>query len=196
MSNWDFYYLPASQAPVPMDDGDYTHRKFTDTYFYDDFEEFLVRDGDALFYYYCYHPSSSKTTFFLYPSENMSDMFSDIITFIDRWNFPSVQKQWPNFATAYQNGESEQSNKILLKKIPNWQDYGKKDVVFMVTVDKWIDFEPTYLYREIIYRLVDFANEAINEVLNDNGCLNFEGQVKSFLRGAKEGSLLSKIFGF
>lgn len=195
METLDFYCVNVSNAPMKLEDGAYAKRTFTGTYFYQDFMEFMVREGDVVFMYYCYHPSSSKTTFFMYPSEKMSDMFGEIISYIDRWNYPSVKKQWPHFAKAYENGENDSEGKIMLKKIPNWESRWSHDVVFMLTLDKHISFEPTYEYREIIYKLVEFANKTVEEVLNDNGCLNINGMIKSFLRGAKDGSLLGRLFG-
>lgn len=195
METLDFYCCNVSDAPIHLNEGQYTNRTYTKTYFYQDFTEFMVRDGDVVFFYYCYHPNSSQTTFFLFPSEQMSEMFSEIMRFIDQWNFPSVQEQWPHFAKAYKNGEDEGFDKIMLKKIPNWEKRGEEDVVFMVTLNKYIPFEPTYGYRELIYKLVKFANDTIEEVLDDNGCLNVKGMVKSFLRGAKDGSFWGRIFG-
>ncbi len=193
MASLDFYYSPASSAPVKMQDGDFSNRHFTDTHFYCDFFEYLVREGNDLLFYYCYHQGYNKTTFFIYPSKEMSDMFSQIIRNLDKWNLPSVKEQWPHFAKAYSNGEENMLDKIVLKKIPDWERYGREHIVFMITLSRRIEFEPTYTYREIIHKLVEFANMTINEVLDDNGCLNTQGQMKSFLRGAFDGFRLSKL---
>ena len=190
MASMNFFYFPIEKAEVQLGWGQAMSRNWTG---YNSYTEYLVGEDECVLDYFAYH-EYGKTTFFMYPSDHMSEMFKDIIRNIDIWNLPSIKEQWPYFAKAYENGKNNTSGKVKLIDVKDAQT-GEYCKVFAITFDKHIPFEPTYEYREAIHKLTEYAMSAVKEVLDDNGCLNIKGQLKSLIRGASPTYLLKKLFG-
>lgn len=185
----NFFYFPIEQAELKLEFDQMTSREWSG---YNSYTEFLVgEDGCVIDYFGLHH--DGKTTFFIYPSDEMDEMYKDVIRHIDIWNFPSVKEQWPHFARAYENGKNDVSGKVKLTDARDAYTGGICKV-FAITFDKYIPFEPTLAYRDAIHKLVEYASTAIEEVLNDNGCLNLKGFVKSAIRGSSKLYLLKKLF--
>lgn len=188
MASLDFLYAPIEDSPVPLQFGQMVSRNWTG---YNDYTEFCVGEDGCVLFYFAKH-ENGKTTFFMYPSDEMSEMFQDINRNIDIWNFPSVKQQWPYFAKAYENGNNNSDGKVKLIQITDAYT-GDKVVVFAITFNKYIEFDPTLDYRNAIHSLANYSLDTIQEVLKDNGCLNLGGQIKSFLRGMSLSYLLRKF---
>jgi hypothetical protein len=62
------------------------------------------------------------------------------------------------------------------------------------TLNKHIEFTPTYIYREHILSLINFSANVIEEVVKDNGFLNGKGFFSSCMRGASRTYLVKKLF--
>lgn len=184
----NFFYSSIENAEIQLEYGQMTSRTWTG---YNSYSEFLVGEDGCVLDYFGYH-HSGYTTFFMYPSDEMSEMFQDINRNIDIWNFPSVKQQWPYFAKAYENGNNNSDGKVKLIQITDAYT-GDKVVVFAITFNKYIEFEPTLDYRNAIHSLANYSLDTIQEVLKDNGCLNLGGQIKSFLRGMSLSYLLRKF---
>lgn len=185
----NFFYSPIENAEIQLEYGQMTSRDWTG---HNSYSEFLVGEDGCVLDYFGYH-HSGYTTFFMYPSDEMSEMFKDIIRNIDIWNFPSVKEQWPYFSKAYENGKNNVAGKVKIIDVKDAYT-GDNCKVFAITFNRHIPFEPTLNYRQAIHQLAEYASTAIKEVLDDNGCLNLKGQIKSFLRGSSSYYLLKKLF--
>lgn len=191
MEKLDFFITSHIEAPAKLEDGQFISRHFKGEY--NEYREYCVREGDYVIYYYGYHKSGT-TTFFVYPTDEISDMITDIVNNIDIWNEPSVQKQWPYFYKAYKNYKSLSTNKIKLLKINDSHSYNTQHMVFAFTLNEEIPFEPTYIYRQQIHELIEYATSAIEEIAKDDGCLNINGQIRSFMRGMSSRYLFRRLF--
>lgn len=188
MASLDFLYANIEDSPVHLEFGQMVSRVWSG---YNDYTEFCVGEDGCVLFYFAKH-EYGKTIFFMYPSDEVSEMFKDIKRNIDIWNYPSVKQQWPHFSKAYENGKDNSDGKVKLIEVTDAYT-GENVIVFAISFNKHIAFEPTLDYREVIHSLAKFSIETIEEVVKDNGCLNINGQIKSFFRGMSLSYLVRKL---
>lgn len=141
----------------------------------------ICQDGNTM---YLYHGLRyGKSMIFLYPGENVSSMINDIDNFIDMWNRPSIKLQWPYFYKAYENGKQELINKISVRKISHFDDSSYKFWVIGIDFGKEIEDFSLWKYENIVGKLFEAADKIATEIIEDNGRLRPEEQLKTMGRG-------------